>query len=122
MKLEICDVGGSCGAIVTLTGEVGFSETRELMTLLDQVLQADARGLVLDLADLSFIASDGLGVLIRTQAHAEKLGKPFLLVRPQKRILDLLEKTCLTRVFTIFPNMEDALAELPTGKASLPEA
>jgi len=120
--MEICDVGGNCGAIVALAGEVGFSETRELMTLLDQVLHADSRAVVLDLVDLNFIASDGLGVLIRTQAHAEKLGKPFLLVRPQKHILTLLEKTRLTKVFTIFPNMEDALATLPAKAKGLPEA
>ena len=112
MRLEVCDIEGGGGSVMALSGEVGFSEVQELKARLDSALKLGGRALLLDMANVSFIASDGLGALIRTRAHAEQLGKTFLLVRPQARILDLLEKTQLTKIFTIYASLEDAMAEI----------
>ena len=112
MRLEVCDIGGGSGSVATLSGEVGFGEVQELKARLDSAHKLGGRALLLDLANVSFIASDGLGVLIRVRTHAEQLGKMFLLVRPQGRILELLQKTQLTKIFTIYGTLEDAMAEM----------
>ena len=108
MKLEVSDFAGWSGKLVTVSGELGFSEVTELKGRLDEVLKGDAQAILLDLGGMSFVASDGLGVLIRARAHAEQLGKKFALVRPQERIFDLLKKTWLTKIFTIHATMEEA--------------
>ena len=109
MRLELCEMEGGGGAIVTVEGEVGFSEVQALKMKLDQALKVKGKGLAVDLSGVNFIASDGLGVLIRTQAHAAKEGKGFALVQPPARIMELLTKTQLTRIFTICPTLEEAL-------------
>lgn len=115
MRLDVCEVAGGGGSIVALGGEVGFSEVQELKSRLDRVLKGQGGGLVIDLGEMSFIASDGLGVLIRTRAHAEQAGKVFILARPQPRILDLMKKTKLTDIFTICDSLEEGLAELKSA-------
>ena len=75
MRLEVCDIEGGSGSVVALSGEVGFGEVQELKIRLDSALKLGGKALLLDLAKVSFIASDGLGALIRTRAHAERLGR-----------------------------------------------
>ena len=112
MKLNISQVEGKSGTVVAIGGEIGYSEIQELKRGPDGVLATDADALLIDLEDVSFIASDGLGVFIRARAKAEQHGKAFLLVRPQPRIHELLRKTQLTRIFSVCVSMDKALAEL----------
>lgn len=112
MKLEIKDVQGKSGTILTIGGEVGFSEVSDLKCSLEEALNADSGAVLLDLSELSFVASDGLGVFIRARANAEERGKEFFLLSPQPRIFDLLHKTQLDKIFTICHTMDEALAKL----------
>ncbi len=112
MKLEVKDVQGKSGTILAIGGEVGFSEVPDLKRSLEEVLNADSGTILVDLSGLSFIASDGLGVFIRARANAEERGKEFLLLSPQPRILDLLRKTMLTKIFSICPTMDEAISKL----------
>lgn len=112
MKLTVRQVEGKSGTVVAIDGEIGYSEIRELKSGLDKVLGTDAAAVLVDLAEVSFIASDGLGVFIRARAKAEEHGKAFLLVGPQPRIHELLSKTQLTKIFSVCPSLDEALAGL----------
>jgi anti-sigma B factor antagonist len=65
---------------------------------------------LVDLSEVSFIASDGLGALIQAHTDAEEAGKAFELIHPQPHIVGLLRKTQLTRLFKIYPSVDEALA------------
>ena len=79
---------------------------------LDEALLAHPSSVLVDLSLVTFIASDGLGVLIDVQRKAESDGRTFDLVHPQPHILGMLRKTQLTRLFKIFDTVDDALATL----------
>ena len=95
--------------MVSLSGEIGFSEVEELERGLHEALDAEGAVLV-DLGGVSFIASDGLGALIRTRTQAK--GRKFLLIHPQPHILDILRKTQLTRFFTVCDTLDEGLGTL----------
>ena len=112
MNVEIRDVDGAPGKVLAFSGEVGFSEVPQLKSLFDEVMTGESRAILVDLGDVNFIASDGLGAFIRARANAEERGKAFFLVQPQPRILELLRKTQLTRIFTVCPSVADAMGQL----------
>ena len=111
MNLTISERPDWNGIIVQIGGEVGFSEAPLLLERMDELFEGATSGVALDLEQMSFIASDGLGALIRIRAHADKKGKSLTLLRPQKMIRELLEKTQLTRIFRICDTIDEAVAK-----------
>lgn len=68
------------------------------------------RHIVVDLGAVSFIDSAGLGVLIGLLKRVAARGGDVRLARPQSAVRLVLEITRVTRVFTIFPTVEEASA------------
>ena len=57
---------------LALSGDLDMSATFALEPVLDRVLAADPRELVLDLAGVGFVDSSGLGLLIATHERATR--------------------------------------------------
>lgn len=96
--------------VVTAVGEVDVSTAPELRQRLYEQ-PADAL-VVVDLSDVTFLDSTGLGVLVaalkRVREH-DANGELHLVVhRPQ--VSKVLEVTGLSEVFSIHPTLEEALA------------
>jgi len=70
--------------------------------------------LIVDMTDLSFIDSSGLGVLIAAQNRARELGDSVVLVQPPPLVRRLLAGTQLQHRFTVHETLDDALAALRT--------
>ena len=63
---------------------------------------------VINLGDVTFIDSSGLGELITTQTSVNNRGGSLSLLKPSSRILELMKITRLTGVFQIYD--DEALA------------
>jgi anti-sigma B factor antagonist len=78
---------------VALVGELDMAATFKLEAEVERLLARDGlRRLVLDLADLSFVDSAGLGALLAIRDRAQGLGIEMILMNPSdpvRRILDL---------------------------------
>ena len=68
--------------------------------------------LVIDMTHLDFLDSTGLGVLIHVQNRAQALGESMVLVHPPPLVRKLLLGTQLSRLFTAYETLDDALAAL----------
>ena len=99
---------GRC-AVVCVEGEIGFTEVPTLHQAISDVIESDSQAVFVDLSAVSFIASDGLGALILAHTEAESAGKELDLIHPQPHIAGLLRKTQLTRLFKIYPTVDEAL-------------
>ena len=56
--------------------------------------------LAVDLRDVTFIDSTGIGVLVRLRVTAEELAKQLILTAPSEPVTRLLTITALTSAFT----------------------
>ena len=63
----------------------------------------------LNLADVDFIDSDGMGELVRCHSVVRQRGGEMKLVRVNKRVLDLLQVTRLNTLFEIYLEEQVAL-------------
>lgn len=112
MNTEVTTLADGKVRLVALEGEIDFSVLSDMRTALDEGRASNPLSLLVDLSAVTFIASDGLGVLIEAQRQADDNGRKFDLVHPQPHILGMLRKTQLTRLFRIFGSVDDALADL----------
>lgn len=76
--------------------------------LLDLTTSSHTR-LVVDMSELGFINSLGLGVLITAHLRCQRRGYPMCLVNPPPRILRILKVTRLTDLFAVFGSVDEAV-------------
>ncbi len=80
-------------ALISVAGEVDVSNADELRAPLDTALDSSAASIEIDIAQVSYIDSTGIGVLVGAARRAAEQGREFALLHPQanvERVLTLL--------------------------------
>jgi anti-sigma B factor antagonist len=112
MKIEMRTVGDvrilDCSGKITL-GE-GTMTVRN--TVLD-VLKDGGKKIILNLADVNYIDSSGIGELVRTYITVSNGGGQLKLLSLTKKIQELLQITKLLTVFQVYDSESAALASFP---------
>ena len=86
---------------VVISGDLDMSATFQLESELDrQIAEGGVRRLDIDLADVGFIDSAGLGSLLSTRRRAEDLGIAMTVSRPSDPVRKLLELTGSDTLFS----------------------
>lgn len=115
MELSVSKHGGDEVPVVGVSGEVDVYAAPTLREGLTELLQ-DGRSVVVDLTEVGFLDSTGLGALVAARTSAAERGASLPLVCTHQRILKLFTITGLDGVFKIYPTVDEALAGL--GDAS----
>jgi anti-sigma B factor antagonist len=105
--------------VIAVTGDIDVMNAGQLRELLLEQYAAGARHFVLDLSDVTFLDSTGLGVLVATHRRTRNGAGSLRLVVTRKQLLQLLRMTGLNSVFRVYPSMDDAL---DAAYIDLPEA
>ena len=82
---------------VSINGRLDTTTAVELETFLNENL-SDAKQLTIDCANLSYISSAGLRVLLSMQ---KKLGEGLKLIKVQELVMEVFEMTGFTDILTI---------------------
>ena len=110
LSLSTEDVNGH--RVVSVRGEVDVYSAPTLRKCLHESMDDDHRDLLVDLSDIAFIDSTGLGVLVAGQNRAGELGGKLSVVCGEERVLKLFRITGLDEVFGIFATRREALAAI----------
>jgi anti-sigma B factor antagonist len=96
--------------IVDLSGRVTAGESAgTFRDMMQKLADAGHKNVLLNLKDISYIDSMGLGEMVGACTTVRKLGGDLKLVNPQQRIAKLLEITHLSNLFAIFSEEQAAL-------------
>jgi anti-anti-sigma factor len=134
MTINVEQVAGSPPVtVVALEGELDASNYEQVIDVVRNAYAGGARGLVLDISDLSFMASSGLFALhsavrimrgetppdpeggwsaLREIAADDAQGGNVRLAGTQEAIARVLERTGMTRLFAMDASRADAIAAL----------
>jgi len=105
--------------ILDLSGRLTLGEPlAELRDSVREALVGDRKNILLNLAEVSYIDSSGLGQLIGSYATATSRGGQMKLLNLQKRVNDLMQVTKLLTVFETYTSEEAALRSFAAGKAT----
>jgi anti-sigma B factor antagonist len=96
-------------SVIVLSGRLDFSSRKTLRAVIDENLANGCGDFVVDLQQVDFIDSSGLGALIACYSTVRKQGGGMTLVRLPKQVHDLMEMTKLTTFFGICETAEAAL-------------
>jgi anti-sigma B factor antagonist len=96
--------------VLNVGGEVDLSTAPALRSAVDDVLVSGRRRLVVDLADVTFMDSSGLSVLVAGFKAMREAGGEMTVVCPNASISKIFAITGLDRVFSIHPSLDEALS------------
>jgi anti-sigma B factor antagonist len=87
---------------VVMSGRLDAAQCEKALQFLDRV----AAPHVIELHDLDYVSSAGLGVLLKTQKRAMAAGKGLRLVNANRHIRDIFKYAGFDRIFEIVPAPE----------------
>ncbi len=107
LKLHVHAVDGF--PVFELSGSLDIATSPTVRAaLLDASERGDHR-LIVDLSDVEFLDSTGLGALIGAQRRANEMGGELRLVVKEGQIVRLLRITGLLKIFAVYPTLGDAV-------------
>src|ERR1700676_999787 len=96
------------GMVVHPSGAILFGEESTSLRILVKDLWTKSRQIVLDLGDVTYIDSGGLGTLVALYASARKIGGDIRLARVGRRATEVLQITRLITLFEVFDKTDSA--------------
>lgn len=107
--------------VVDMSGRIKVGEGNLLLReMVGNLAQSGKKNIVLNLGEITYIDSSGLGELIKTHTTIRNLQGQVKLVNLSKRVDELLQMTKLSSVFDIYEDEASAIASF--GKHSLRQA
>lgn len=103
--------------VLDLKGKITLGEGDELLKdKVNSLVNQGHKKIVLNLADVPYIDSAGLGEIVRTYTTVSRQGGSLKLLNLTKRITDLLAITKLLTVFETFDSEGDAIKSFSAAK------
>jgi len=99
--------------IVTAAGEIDVFTSPRLRDTLQQLISEGHVHLVVDLHDVEFLDSTGLGVLVGIFHRLRALDGSMVFTSPTERVSKIFIAAGLTKVFKLHPDLDAALAASP---------
>lgn len=100
--------------VIRLSGQLmGGPDADAVRETVLSALKEGFKSIVVDLKDVSWVNSTGLGVLISSHITVTQNGGQLRLMRVSRRIESIFTVTRLNTVFQILQNEADALASFP---------
>lgn len=108
LGLELSERDGY--SVLAVSGEVDVATVPRLREQLHGLVAQGDTQIVVDLDNVEFLDSTGLGVLVGALKRVRSSGGELYLVCTQPRIRKVFEVTGLTKVFSIHDSVDEAVA------------
>lgn len=111
MKIKRREVDGV--TILDISGEMyGGPENMKLVDVVSDLAKEKKLDLIINLSNVKWIASTGLGILVSARSRFSKEGGVMRLCQPNDRVLGILQVTRLNLIFDVYDNEQQALASI----------
>jgi anti-sigma B factor antagonist len=110
MALQIVEKESGGVTILGLSGRITLGEeSNQLRSHIKEMLAEGSKRLVLDLGDISYIDSAGLGTLVAGFTSSQSQGAVMKLANLTKRFREQLNITKLVTVFDVYDSVDAAV-------------
>src|SRR6202040_2959925 len=100
---------------VKVKGRLDNYWTEHLRGNLEEIIRGGAHGIRLNLSEISFLSSAGVGLLVKFHTQLKGIGGSFIVTSPSERVKQVLD---LCRLSTILLAPLTPVAPLPVAKAT----
>ncbi|HEY7333949.1 MAG TPA: STAS domain-containing protein [Bryobacteraceae bacterium] len=116
MSVEIQDTIREGIVVLSLKGRLTVGESNSIRDKINECAAAARVNVILDLTDVDYVDSTGLGTMVICFTSLKKQGGALKLVNPNKRNVELLLLTKLHTVFQVFTEVQDAVNSFFPGR------
>ena len=95
-------------AVLRLDGRLNMVAAPRLKASIDECIDGGGKHVVVDLADVVFMDSSGLGALVGALKTARQAGGDLRIAAPSEQVVMVLQLSNLDRVLTLFDTAGDA--------------
>lgn len=104
-------------AVIELKGRVeGGPFATEFKETLQNLIKQDKRNIIVDMSDIKFINSNGIGILVGGYTTVKNGGGNLKLVNSSHKVKGVLSITKLNQIFDNFDSVESALKSFNVEK------
>jgi anti-sigma B factor antagonist len=97
--------------VLDISGKITLGEaTKTMRHTISDLLENGGRKIVLNLNDVNYIDSSGIGELVRTYTTVTSEGKQLILLNLTRKIRELLVITKLLTVFQVYDSEQAAVS------------
>ncbi len=97
-------------SVVDMSGKITLGEGNQILRdIVRELVRTGRKKIVLNLADVEYIDSAGIGELVGSHTSVRRAGGQMKIAGPAKRVQDMLKMTSLTSVFDIHPDEASAI-------------
>lgn len=113
MEIDVPNTDHDGWIVVAPQGEIDVAAAPRLRERLVELTASGTTSLVIDLDNIDFIDSTGLGVLVGALRRSRAANGDVRLVCSNPRILKVFDITGLHKVFVVADTVDDAIAATP---------
>jgi anti-sigma B factor antagonist len=96
--------------VLALAGEIDLHVLPNVTTSLNEMIAKKPNRLIVDLSGVPYVNSVGVAAIINAMQTVEAYGGKFALAGLQETVRSILEMSRLDHIFSIFPDVDAALA------------
>lgn len=94
--------------LVRIEGEVDVYTSIDLKKELTKLVESDQKNIIIDLENVNYMDSSGLGVLVALLKELKKIGGELKLISLPVSVKKIFDLTRLTKFFNIYNNLDEA--------------
>ena len=80
-----------------------------LPQIIGEILDEGGKKILLNLSEMDYIDSNGLGELVQAKRESERVGASLRLLKPQDRVAKTLRLTNLLPMFSVYETEQEAM-------------
>ncbi len=108
MTIEVLVTQEASTTVVSPTGDIDLSCSRDLQTSLREVFSKKPERVIVSLEGVAYMDSSGVATLVEGMQIARKQGVKLVLCQLQPRVKSIFEIARLEKVFTMVDTLDDA--------------
>jgi anti-anti-sigma factor len=98
------------GVILDMTGDLTFANRDQFKAAVEAVRQRGCRHLILNMAEVRFVDSSGLGLLALVSQNFKLTQGKVSMLKPQSYVREIMALANIPKLIPVFENEQDALA------------
>ncbi len=109
--MEVRTIETENGVVITLEGEMmlGYS-ANDFHESIEHAIEINKKKIVVDLSNVQFISSWGIGILMYGHTTTTNLGGEFKLAGVSDKISEIFKKIKIENIFRQYKSVEEALS------------
>lgn len=96
--------------VLDLSGDLTYAHREAFKAAIESVRKKGCRHVILNMADVRFVDSSGLGLLALASQNFKLAQGKMSMLRPQSYVREILGLANIPKLIPVFDNEEDALA------------